>query len=190
MSQKRRRLLFKANGLRNLSDRNLTAAEEAVLKRGLNFAVTPTKIPVHEYVIGVESACHLLGAQTHTAARLRADCTRIIRNAKPPTPNISTAEQEALKSLSKYKDITILPADKGRLIVLMNTKDYISKSMDILGDTNTYKVLEKDPTKKFADELKSKLWEIRLTNNKKKMTPWRMWVRLYGSNGCILHRGP
>ena len=151
--------------VRNLSDHNLSPSEAAVLKRGLNFAVTPSKIPVHEYVIGVESACRILGLETHDAARLRADCTRIIKNAKPPTPNITAEEQEALKSLSKDNNITILPADKGRLIVLMNTKDYISKSMDLLGDTNTYQVLKRDPTNKFADELKSKLWEIRQADN-------------------------
>ena len=50
-------------------------------------------------------------------------------------------------------DITILPADKGRSTVILNTKDYESKMSTLLSDTNTYEVLQKDPTPKFKREL-------------------------------------
>ena len=127
--------------------------------------MTPTSIPTHEYIIGIESACRFIGPNTPEAARVRSDCVRILRAAKPPKPNITTDERAALRSLSKDKNITILPADKGRLVVIMNTEDYKSKSLTLLGDTNTYQVLKKDPTNKFAKQLKDRLWQIRLDNN-------------------------
>ena len=50
-------------------------------------------------------------------------------------------------------DITILPADKGRSTVILNTKDYESKMSTLLSDIKTYEVLQRDPTPKFKREL-------------------------------------
>ena len=48
--------------------------------------------------------------------------------------------------------MTILPADKGRSTVILNTKDYESKMSTLLSDSNTYEALQKDPTPKFKRE--------------------------------------
>ena len=42
--------------VKNLSSKQLTADETKVLARGLNFAVTPSKVPTTEYITGIESA--------------------------------------------------------------------------------------------------------------------------------------
>ena len=145
----------------NASDRPLTATEESILKRGLNYAVTPSKLPVHDYVMGIESACRNLGEGTHEAAKLRADCVRIIKQAKLPKSNITQEERRALNTLAKDTNITILPADKGRAVVVMNATDYKEKAKALLGDTTTYKVLSRDPTAKYKTTLATKLREIR-----------------------------
>ncbi len=47
----------------------------------------------------------------------------------------------------------ILPTDKGRAVVVMNTKDYDTKALELLSDTNTYTKENKDPTNKYAKKL-------------------------------------
>ena len=148
----------------NLSDRTLSPEETSLLKKGLNFAIAPPSTPVLEYVIGIESACRCIGADSHQAAKLRADCVRILKQAKPPKDNITLEERKALTTLAKDSDITILPADKGRAVVILNTADYKEKAKTILSDTNTYQALPKDPTSKYKTALSKKFREIREQN--------------------------
>ena len=43
-----------------------------------------------------------------------------------------------LRDLAKDKSVTILPADKGRTVVVMNTNDYTEKVNNLLNDDKTY----------------------------------------------------
>ena len=81
----------------NLSERELSQAELSVLKKGLNFAVTSTDIPVDEIIASTELATRHLDQQT--AAQLRSEVVRSLRQAKPPKPNITKAERSALNNL-------------------------------------------------------------------------------------------
>ncbi|XP_072019492.1 uncharacterized protein [Amphiura filiformis] len=75
--------------------------------------------------------------------------------------NLSKEERKALEDLKKDKDIRILPADKGRLVVVLNTEDYQNKCEKLLSDTNTYKNLgTRDPTNKYKKELISVLQDL------------------------------
>lgn len=75
--------------------------------------------------------------------------------------NLSKEEREALQQLQKDETIQILPADKGRLVVILNNEEYHRKCEQLLSDTNTYKNLgKKDPTNKYKKELISVLLEI------------------------------
>ena len=77
--------------------RLLEVDETSLLKRGLNFAVTPTSIPMKSYVIGIESACKYLGPNSKQAETLRSDCVKILKHAKNPKSNISQKEQLVLR---------------------------------------------------------------------------------------------
>ncbi|XP_072025382.1 uncharacterized protein [Amphiura filiformis] len=66
---------------------------------------------------------------------------------------LEKGEQKALFDLKKDADITILPADKGRATVVLNTNDYEKKMEALLNDTNTYQKLDKDPTATYKREL-------------------------------------
>ena len=145
----------------NLSDRPLTQDETSLLQKGLNFAVTPKTTPINEYIIGIETACKLLGPDSKQAETLRADCVKIVKNTKLPKPNIPKGELNALHTLAKEPEITILPADKGRSVVVMNTSDYKNKANALLSDTSTYHILTKDPTAKFSNTLIKKLQELK-----------------------------
>ena len=61
---------------------------------------------------------------------------------------LNTTDYES-KMSTLLSDITILPADKGRSTVILNTTDYESKMSTLLSHSNTYEMLQKDPTPKF-----------------------------------------
>ena len=136
-----------AKWVKNCSDRLLNDSELSVLVKGLNFAVTST-----------ESACRKLAEGD--ASELRAKVVNILShpNARNIDSNLSNDERKALQQLQKDKDFQILPADKGRLVVVLNTVDYHSKCEKLLGDSKTYKNLgTKNPTSKYKKELVSVL---------------------------------
>ena len=59
--------------VKNYSDRNLSDDERAVLAKGLNFAVTPTKLPVVDIITSTETAIRNAGldqGQAETLCRL------------------------------------------------------------------------------------------------------------------------
>ena len=172
---------IKSKWIVNLSDRVLNEEEETVLKQGLNFAVTPSAIPVEEFIIGVESACRCIGPASKEAQMLRADSVRILKNAPPPKPNLKKKERIALDSLARDKDITIVPADKGRAVVVMNAADYKAKANSLLSDTKTYQKLDKDPTSKFSTKLVNQLKDLKKEN----VLDEREYRRVYPTSAVI-----
>lgn len=144
----------------NKSAYTLKDNEESLLKKGLNFAVTPSTIPIHEYITGIETACKHIDNDKGDKDRLQTECANILKRAKLPKHNISKSERDGIKSLQDNRDIMILPADKGRATVILNTQDYKDKVLALLSDTKTYRKEKSDPTKKYAESLRSKLWNI------------------------------
>ena len=72
---------------------NISQAELSVLKKGLNGVVTlDTEIPVDESIAGTELATQHLDQQT--AAQLRSEVVRSLRQAKLPKPNVTNAERD------------------------------------------------------------------------------------------------
>ena len=70
-------------------------------------------------------------------------------------------ERQALKRLKTDEDIVILPADKGRVTVVMDKTDYYDK-MDTLGnDKQTYEELKRDPTPALQRRLNGKLLSLK-----------------------------
>ena len=109
------------------------------------------------------------------AAELRSDVVRTVKRARLPKPNITKAERAALRNLQKDDTIIVLPADKGRATVLMNTDDYKTKISALVSDTNTYSKLKKDPNTRF----KTKLVNIFKQWKKDKSISERLYWRLY-----------
>ncbi|XP_053405172.1 uncharacterized protein LOC128558909 [Mercenaria mercenaria] len=112
----------------NLSDRTLQEDAKSVLKRGMNFCVTPPTVPVNEIIASTEAACSQMNDKS-AADSLRAEVVKVLRQSKTPKSNISSGERKALYTLCKEKDIVILPADKGRTTVVLNRSEY-EKKMD------------------------------------------------------------
>ena len=55
----------------NLSNTTLTEDQESLLKHGPNFAITPQRPPLEEYIKAIETACQSLDAKS--AEELRSD---------------------------------------------------------------------------------------------------------------------
>ena len=172
---------IKSKWVVNLSDKTLTSDEENVLKHGLNFAVSPKEIPVDDYIIAIETACRAIGPVSKEAETLRAHCVRVLKNAPRPKPNLKKSERVALDNLAKDSTITIVPADKGRAVVVMNTTDYKTKAELLLSDEKTYQQLKKDPTSKFSNRLISQLKDIKKEGNLDE----REYRRIYPTSAMV-----
>ena len=60
--------------------------------------------------------------------------------------NITQEEQIALEGLAKDNDIVIVPADKGRCVVVLDDKNYTEKCQDLLNGDKTYNKIGYNPT--------------------------------------------
>ena len=157
----------------NNSKRILSTHESSVLKKGLNFAITPTKLPVNDIIAQTEKAARKLSPMA--ADSLRSEVVKVVKNTKLPTSNISKDERKALYDLKKDKDIMILPADKGRATVIMDTTDYKDKVQTLLADTNTYTKLQRNPTQKFKNKLINILREWKRQNTISEQLYWKIY---------------
>ena len=89
--------------------------------------------------------------------------------------NITNEEFEGIDKLKKDETIMILPADKGRVKVVMNKKEYEEKCQQLLEDSKTYQKLKGDPTQKFKKELVSVLKDLK----ERGVTPPALHKKLY-----------
>ena len=134
----------------NLSNKPLTPVQRSVLAKGPNFVVTPRQPPNLEYITAIEAACTKLSQQD--AEELRADVNRVLRSSHPPKPNLTKAQNIAIRELKRDRDRIVLTADKGVAMVVMDKQDYINKANQLLNQ-NTYKVISKDPTNTIKNKL-------------------------------------
>ena len=54
---------------------------------------------------------------------IRAKTSLVLQKASPPKDNLSKKQRRAVHSLKEDKEITILPADKGRATVILNNNN-------------------------------------------------------------------
>ena len=79
------------------------------------------------------------------AVKKDIECTKTFK-PKQPHPNLDKGEREAIKELSKRKDIIITNADKGGAVVIVDTNDCITKAERQLNDKDNYHILPQNPT--------------------------------------------
>ncbi|XP_071944689.1 uncharacterized protein [Antedon mediterranea] len=112
----------------NLSSRPLSSDEQNVLSKGLNYAVSGDRNKsrsIEEIIVSTEMICKLDSIPLDEKDTIRGKVTSILKSSKPPLPNLSRTERNAFEGLKKDKEVMILPADKGRATVVINTEDYI-----------------------------------------------------------------
>ena len=127
--------------------------------------MTPKQIPTEAIVSSVEAVLsrqHELSESTKDNIRSRVTST--LQSASLPNSNLTTDEQRALKRLKTDQNIVILPADKGRVTVVMDKTSYNDKMDSLVNDKQTYEVLKRDPTPALQRKLNNKLLTLTKTD--------------------------
>ena len=120
------------------------------------------------------------------AEELRTDIPRILKQSKPPKPNLTREEWKALKQLKSDKDHITLTADKGVALVVMERSEDIKKMKKLLEDTITYRSLYMDPSNKQKNKLINILRRIKTESAMEDTTYRKMYPteasspKLYG----------
>ena len=109
----------------NISSKPLSDLDEKAWSHGFKFAITLKSVPVAEIISSVESGIKHLPPES--ANLIRAKTTSCYRN-------MVKDELETLKRLSKDALVTILPADKGCAVVMMDSSDHQQKINGLLQD--------------------------------------------------------
>ena len=153
------------NWVRNISYRPLGETETQVLSYGLKHSVIPKRIPTETIVSSVEA---VLSRQRDLSEpvkdNIRSRIASTLQSASLPDNNLTNDERQALKRLKTDKDIVILPADKGRVPVVMDRTDYHDKMNELVNDKQTYEELKRDLTQALQRKLSSKLVKLKKTD--------------------------
>ena len=131
------------------------------LAKGPNFVVSPKHPPNLEYITAIEAACTKLSQQE--AEELRANINWVLRASHSHKPNLTKAQNIALRELKKDRDLIVLTADKGVAMVIMDRQDYISKVNTLLNQ-NTYRSISQDPTNTIKNKLINILKRVKSQN--------------------------
>ena len=146
----------------NLSRTPLTVDQLTLLQKGPNFAITPKYPPIDAYIMATELASSKLPSQE--VDEFRSDVNRLLKEQQQQhhnNCNLNPAQCRALTQLKQDNTRVVLTADKGVAMVIMDQQDYNTKAKALLQDTNTYKVLPKDPTPALKNKLINLLKDIK-----------------------------
>ena len=108
---------------------------------------------------------------------------RIVANDllhKKHSTNLTKQEQQAVKDLKSDDEIIILPADNGRMTVVINKSDYIDKANNLLQDPLTYQPLKSDPSKTTLNHINQKLKSLKKQDKLDETTYKRIRPNTYG----------
>ena len=145
--------------VRNLSSIPLTKEQENLLSHGPNFAISPKKPLLGDYIVNIEKVCQSL--DTNMAEELRSEVYRVFKKPHQSKSNLKKEKRVTLKQLKSDNSHMVLTADKGVALVVIDTADYIQKAKEILEDTNTYRVIHTDPTSRLKNKSINILRRIR-----------------------------
>ena len=127
--------------------------------------MTPKRIPTESIVSSVEAVLSRQRDLSESAKdNIRSRIASTVHSASIPDNNLTKDEQQALKRLKNDNDIVILPADKGRVTVVMDKTDYFDKMDALVNDKQTYEELKRDPTPALQRKLNSKILTLKKTD--------------------------
>ena len=168
----------------NLSNHTLSKDEISLLSRGLNFCPTPTTYNQINTYRDTLLFCRRLrlkhffrnndhqepdrfkkstgwtpqvgnSASLDTFINVISHEINSHKKTKNTTSNLTPGEINALTELRNNTSIIIKPADKGGAIVILNRLDYIAEGLRQLNNTEFYRKIPKDNTKKISSGITS-----------------------------------
>ena len=119
--------------------------------------------PIEAYIISTEQAANKVPPKKQM--NLGQMSTGSLNKHIYSTTNTATLtpQHKALTELKQDQSRVVLTADKGVAMVIMDQQDYTNKAQTLLQDTNTYKVLPKDPTSYLKNKLITLLKDMKQT---------------------------
>ncbi|BHF79918.1 hypothetical protein SprV_0702304200 [Sparganum proliferum] len=129
-----------------------------VLERGATFN-TADAAPT-EFIAAFESVIQLTRTSEKTKDLIRHQTSSLLMRRKR-CESLSNVEQRALKSLKSNKDITTLPADKGRSTIVLDKSDYQNNVEDLLEDQHSYKQCRASGMKNLITRINKSLRNLR-----------------------------
>ena len=104
----------------NLSDKNLSEDQMRVLSRGEKFSFSSKEQDKQNFIATIESTICDLQVSNNDKATLRQCLTSSvqIRHQQPST--LTNEERRALREIREIKIISVVPADKGNALVIMD----------------------------------------------------------------------
>ncbi len=161
----------------NIHDAEIPANQAELLNLGPKFAVTPSSIPYMDIITTTEIEALRLEKEEEPAkaALLRRDVQRILKNAKPPTSNLSHSHRQAIKEIKSEENVVIYQYDKGNGFVRMAKDTAHTKMIEGIGQTT---ILDNDPTKTHLGKIQNALKAIR----KKVDIPAKLYHQIYPSD--------
>ena len=146
----------------NNSSKELSPKQQKILELGLNFAITPKKFPLLEYITAAENLCQSLeecgdDGLIEKAQTIRNIVLNHIRKGvgMKIKDNLSAEDTKILQDIMSDTSIIICPADKGKAIVIEDRDTQLVKLQQQI-DEGDYK-LEKRKEKTLLDKLHKKL---------------------------------
>ena len=141
----------------NLSSRNLSSDESTLLGLGFSFNLQPSNRDIISTISSFENFIFKHGKDRDF---LRGIISPFLLSIKQDSPFLPRRLWKSLQALKQDKSITILPADKGGKVVILDTSTYHQKVMELLSDVETYEPLVRDPLNNINKLIRSKLQAI------------------------------
>ena len=125
----------------------------------------PKRIPTESIVSSVEAVLsHQRDLSESAKDNIRSRIASTVQSASIRDDNLTKDEQQALKRPKNDDNIVILPADKGRVTVVMDKTDYFNKMDALVSDKHTYEELKRDPMPALLSKLNSKTLTLKKTD--------------------------
>ena len=101
------------------------------------------------------------------------------KSLSSPKPNLTKAQNLAIRELKKDRDRIVLTADKWVAMVIMDRQDYITKANNLLSQ-NTYRSIQWDPNNTIKNKLINILKRVKIQTGLNNQTYKAMYP-----TGCI-----
>ncbi|XP_044766183.1 uncharacterized protein LOC123322305 [Coccinella septempunctata] len=135
-----------------------------ILGMGPKHGIIPKNVPIPELIKDVESFIQALSLGENERNVIRSRCTRVIQNFmdRPRAPDpLGIYYHITSKFVRDKPDILVSRSDKGNTTVVMYREEYIQEVSRLLSDDTTYRILNKDPTRKTQENINKFLKTLR-----------------------------
>ena len=139
-----------ATWVKNISDTQLPEHIQGYLALGPKFSlpISPKEVDIFRLISEIESiiTCIPVGEQDLVRSRATNLVTNFIHFNSYFQPPSQDLENETKRFLKNHLNLIVTKSDKGNVTVIMNKNAYTQKSLELLKDTDPYKLINKDPT--------------------------------------------